>query len=316
MTPQISIIVPVLNERDNVDPLCREIDAALNGESYEIVLVDDGSTDGTTETLERLAQKTPSVRCIILARNYGQTAALAAGFKHARGELLIPIDGDGQNDPRDIPALLSKATEGYEVVSGWRKDRQDPFWLRRVPSWIANALIARVTGVPIHDFGCTLKLYRRSTIENLRLHGEMHRLLPAWCAWHGARIAEIPVQHRARWKGQSKYGLGRTMKVLLDLLTTEFIGGFLAKPSYLFGGLAFVLFLLGGACSVFVFYDKFGPDQWAPFRIPLMLAAGFLWLTGTLLLMIGLLAELIVHVYYDVTNAEPYSVRRIVERPN
>jgi glycosyltransferase involved in cell wall biosynthesis len=317
MPPELSIIIPALNESESNPTLFNEVRQALESRTYEIIFIDDGSTDGSADMIEQLAMEYPFITGILFAKNYGQTAALAAAFKEARGEIIVPLDADGQNDPRDIIRLVDKLTEGFDVVSGWRHPRRDPLLSRRIPSVLANAVIARITQVSLHDFGCTLKAYRASVLEGLRLYGEMHRFLPAWCAWRGARIAEIHVNHRPRTTGKSKYGVGRTFKVLLDLLTTRFINGYLSKPSYLFGGVGFLLYFLSFICTCIVFYDKFGPNRWPPFRIPIMLLASFLGIIATLLLMLGLLAELIVRVYYEVAGESSYRIRSIVKQlPN
>jgi glycosyltransferase involved in cell wall biosynthesis len=308
----VTVVIPVFNERENLPPLYSEIASSLKNMRHEMIFVDDGSLDGSREILRDLARQDPNVTAVLLSRNFGQTAALAAGFLAARGEIVIPLDGDGQNDPRDIPRLLEKMTEGFDVVSGWRKKRHDAFWSRRVPSALANGVISQVTGVPLHDFGCTLKAYRRSHLANLKLHGEMHRFLPAWCAWRGARITEVEVNHRPRTRGQSKYGIGRTFKVILDLLTTKFFSGYLTKPSYVFGGLGLVFYVVGTASGLLAFYDKLGPDRWPALRIPLLLLAATLGIVGTLLILMGLLAELIVHLYYEVSPQKPYEIAETV----
>jgi len=311
-THLVSVVIPVLNEYENLSPLRAEIASSLKNVPHEIIFVDDGSSDGSREELQRFARQSPNVTTILLSKNFGQTAALAAGFQQARGGIVIPLDADGQNDPHDIPRLLEKIAEGYDVVSGWRRKRHDALWSRRVPSALANAVIAKVTGVSLHDFGCTLKAYRRSSLSTLRLYGEMHRFLPAWCAWRGARVAEIEVNHRARIRGQSKYGIGRTFKVLLDLLTTKFFSGYLTKPSYLFGGLGLAFYMVGAGAGILTFYDKLGPDRWPKLRIPLLLLTATLGIVGTLLLLMGLLAELIVRLYYEMTSEKPYQIREIV----
>jgi glycosyltransferase involved in cell wall biosynthesis len=306
---ELSLVIPVLNERDSLPALFTEIGAALHNIPHEIILIDDGSTDGSDQEIARLARQNNHVRAIFFTKNFGQTAALAAGFGEARGAVIVPMDADGQNDPQDIPRLLQKLSEGYDVVSGWRYPRRDPFFSRRLPSAIANIVISKITGVSLHDYGCTLKAYRRSVLENLRLYGEMHRFLPAWCAWKGAKMAELKVHHRPRLQGHSKYNIFRTAKVLLDLLTTKFISGYLSKPSYMFGGLAILFYLIGGLSGVFVFYDKFGPDRWVLYRIPLLLLSVLLAVVGTLLLMMGLIAELIVRLYYELTAEKPFVIR-------
>src|SRR5919106_921165 len=235
--PYVSIVVPIFNEVDNIPFLYLGISSAMDrsGYSWEVVFVDDGSTDGTTSVLKNLHAQHTGVRIVELRRNFGQTAAMAAGFDHARGEIIIAMDGDLQNDPKDIPRLIEKLDEGYDVVSGWRADRQDGFWLRKLPSRIANWLISRTTGTHLHDYGCTLKAYRAEMIKELRLYGEMHRFIPALMGGNGARIAELPVNHHARRYGRSKYGLSRTVRVIFDLMTVKFWLSFLTRPLQIFG---------------------------------------------------------------------------------
>lgn len=311
----VSLVIPVFNERENLQPLYQDICQHLKEKAYEIIFIDDGSTDGSTQEIETLAKKDKNVKAIFFAKNFGQTAALAAGFEKAQGDIIVPLDADRQNDPADIPKLLQKIAEGYDVASGWRKKREDPFWSRRFPSILANSIISSVTGVHLHDFGCTLKAYRRSSLEKIRLYGEMHRFLPAWCAWRGAKITEVEVHHLPRTKGRSKYGLGRTFKVVLDLLTTKFISGYLTKPSYFFGGLGLLFYLTGALSGGVAFYDKLGPDRWPALRIPLLLLAGFLGVVGTFLLLMGLIAELIVRLYYEISREKPYQIKRTLSLP-
>lgn len=312
MNLSLSVVVPVFDERGNLAPLVAAIHKSLSGLSYEVILVDDGSTDGSSAELERLVKTHPHMTAIFLARRYGQTSALAAGFKEARGEFIAALDADGQNDPEDIRRLMAQTDQGFDVVSGWREQRQDPFWSRRLPSWVANRIIAWTTGVPLHDFGCTLKIYRRSALEGLRLYGEMHRLLPAWCVWRGARITEIPVQHHPRTQGRSKYGMGRTFKVLLDLFTAKFIGSYFTKPNYVFGGFAFVLYCIALLSALIAFYDKLGPNAWPALRVPLLLLTCLAGIVGTLLMLMGLIAEMLVRVYYEITDEYPYRTRQVL----
>ena len=237
-TIDLSVLIPVFNEVDNVEPLHAELDAVLRPRSlrYELIFVDDGSTDGTTAKLDAIQRRDPDhVRVMRLRRNCGQTAALSAALDQARGEILIPIDGDRQNDPADIPLLLEKIDEGYDVVSGWRKQRHDAFITRKIPSWLANRLVARLSGVPLHDFGCTLKAYRRRVLEGVRLYGEMHRFIPIFAAWQGGRVIELVVNHRPRTAGRTKYGLGRTFNVVLDLILIRFLQRYSQRPLHFFG---------------------------------------------------------------------------------
>ena len=247
MSLDLSVVVPVYNEADNLEPLHAEITLALThlGRSYEVVYIDDGSTDGSFAVLGALQRRDPHVVAVRFPRNYGQTAALAAGFDHASGEVLVAMDADGQNDPADIPALLAKCDEGFDVVAGWRLPRQDPLLSRRVPSVIANGLIGLITGVRLHDYGCTLKVMRHDVVRGLRLYGEMHRFIPALADDLGARIAEVQVHHRPRRAGVSKYGLGRTIRVLLDLITVKFLSSYSTRPIQVFGGIGLACGLVG-----------------------------------------------------------------------
>jgi len=260
--PAISIVVPVYNEEDNISPLYRKIREACEalGKPYEIVFVDDGSRDRTFERLRGIHNYNARVKVIRFRKNYGQTAAMAAGFEHAQGEVIISMDGDLQNDPADIPRLLAKLEEGYDVVCGWRKERKDKLISRRIPSVVANWLIGKITGVPIHDNGCSLKAYRASIIKNVTLYGELHRFIPAMSTISGARIAEIEVNHHQRRFGRSKYGIGRVWRVALDIITVKMIISFASRPALWFGLLGFPLFLLG-TCTLFVaggmYYGQF-----------------------------------------------------------
>lgn len=306
--PELSIVVPMYEEEDNVQGLHDALVAGLRGleRTYEVVVVDDGSRDDTYAVLARLAAVDERVKIIRLRRNYGQTAAMAAGFDHARGRVIIPMDGDLQNDPADIPLLLEKIDEGYDVVSGWRHDRQDGF-LRRLPSRMANWLIGRVTGVRLHDYGCTLKAYRAEIVEETRLYGEMHRFLPALAHQAGARITEVPVRHHPRVAGRSKYGLGRTLKVLLDLLTVKFLS-VSTKPSYVFGGSGLVLCFLGSLFVAWTAYQRIVNDVFA-YRQPSLLVGVFLFTIGLNMILLGLLAELIMRTYHESQAKPVYLVR-------
>ena len=235
---KVSVVVPLLNEQDNIQPLYQQLTQTLSNKyDYEIIFIDDGSTDNSLNILRGLQKSDPKLRVISFRRNFGQTAALSAGFEHAKGDIIIAIDADLQNDPADIPKMIDKLNEGFDVVSGWRKKRHDKAITRLLPSKIANWLISKSTGVKLHDFGCTLKAYRKEVLTQTRLYGEMHRFIPALASWSGAKIAEMVVNHRPRTAGVAKYGLGRTWKVMLDLITVEFLGSFSTKPIYIFGGL-------------------------------------------------------------------------------
>jgi glycosyltransferase involved in cell wall biosynthesis len=302
----ISILIPIYNEEGNVKPLVDSISRACAAFKHEIILIDDGSTDGTPSEIEAIAAANSSVRFLQLKRNFGQTAALAAGIDHAQGDVIIPMDGDGQNDPADIPRLLEKMKEGYDVVSGWRKDRQDAFLNRVLPSKIANALISGISGVHLHDYGCSLKAYHRSVIKHLQLSGEMHRFLAAWCVWQGGKVAEIVVTHHPRVRGQSKYGIFRTVKVIIDLITLKFFSGFITKPNYLFSGVGLVSFVLSLAAAVYAVYDKFGPNHYPLYRIPLLLTSVFFGLSALFLILMGVLSEVLARLYFSVSQQKPY----------
>jgi len=270
----ISIVIPILNERENVRELVLGIDQVMkkSRETFEILLVDDGSTAGTLEELEKLQDEIAVMKVIQLRRNFGQTAAMAAGFDHARGMIIVPMDGDLQNDPADIPRLVAKIREGYDVVSGWRRDRQDKLLTRKVPSWIANRLIGFLTGVRLHDYGCSLKAYHREIIDQIHLYGEMHRFIPAIATWSGAKVTELEVNHRPRLRGRSKYGLNRIFKVLLDLMTVKFLGDFSTKPLHVFGGIGFICMFLAIISGGVVLYQKYiSPIHLAMNRNPLLI---------------------------------------------
>ena len=306
----LSIVVPVHDEEDNVTPLYEALSKALKalGRPYEIIVVDDGSRDDTYQRLARLADADETFKLIKLRRNFGQTAAMAAGFDHAVGDIVIPMDGDLQNDPADIGRLLDKLDEGYDVVSGWRKDRQDSA-VRRLPSRMANWLIGRVTGVRLHDYGCTLKAYRADVVAETRLYGEMHRFLPALAAQTGARVAEIPVLHHPRVSGRSKYGLRRTFKVLLDLLTVKFLS-VSTKPSYVFGGSGAILCFLGSLFILWTAYERLVNGIFV-YRQPSLLVGVFLFMIGFNLIFLGLLAELIVRTYHESQSKPTYLIREL-----
>jgi glycosyltransferase involved in cell wall biosynthesis len=306
---ELSIVVPVYDEEESVEELYRAVTAACSelGRPYEIVIVDDGSKDETYAVLERLAAEDGRLKLIQFGRNFGQTAAMSAGFDHAQGAVIIPMDGDLQNDPADIPLLLAKLEEGYDVVSGWRRNRQDNF-VRRIPSRAANWLIGRVTGVRLHDYGCTMKAYRARVVRETRLYGEMHRFLPALAYLEGARITEMPVRHHPRRFGRSKYGIRRTAKVLLDLMTVKFLSSYATKPIYLFGGSGFLLCLGGVAAGGLALYQKYANGVYV-YRNPVILIAVFLFLLGTTFILMGLLAELVIRTYHESQEKPIYRVR-------
>jgi glycosyltransferase involved in cell wall biosynthesis len=315
--PDLSVVVPLFNEEENVRPLYEELVAELKklGKRYEVLFVDDGSTDGTRGILEALAKSDPALTVVRFRRNFGQTAALSAGIERARGKVIVPMDGDLQNDPADIGKLLAVMEKhGFECVSGWRADRQDKAVTRRFPSMVANWLISRVSGIALHDYGCTMKAYRAEVIEGVRLYGEMHRFIPIYAAWQGARVTELKVNHRARRFGKSKYGLNRIFKVFLDLLLVRFLFQYITKPIYVFGGFGLVAIggsvLSGGATIALKLLHI--RDFVAT---PLPLLTAMLFLVGFLSLLMGLLAELVVRTYYESQDKRPYLVAEVLNPP-
>jgi len=309
-TLDISVIIPFLNEEENLPELYAKLNAVLPklNRSYEILFIDDGSSDSGSEIVKRMAETDSQVKLIRFTRNFGQTAAMSAGFKLGRGRYYITIDADNQNDPNDIPKLLAKIDEGYNVVSGWRKDRKDDFLSRTLPSRFANWLISRVTGVKLMDYGCTLKVYEAQYVDAYDLYGEMHRFIPAYAKMAGAKITEVPVNHLPRTKGESKYGISRTFKVILDLLTVKFLGSFATKPLYLFGGLGMILNGLAVLLGFFVLYEKFFMDIFAH-KNPLLLLAVLFAVLGVMLVMMGLIAELLVRIYHESQGKPIYLVK-------
>jgi glycosyltransferase involved in cell wall biosynthesis len=307
--PEISLFLPVLNEEPNLRPLHVKIDEALAALSRtaEVIYVDDGSTDGSLAVLRELAARDPRVRVVALRRNYGQTAAMAAGIDAARGAILIPMDADMQNDPTDIIRLLEKLDEGFDVVSGWRKERQDKMVTRKIPSMIANKIISFIGGVPLHDYGCSLKAYRREFLKDVRLYGEMHRFIPIYASWVGARVAEIPVRHHARTMGKSKYGLSRTFKVMLDLMTIKFMASYHTKPIYVFGMFGMLSLLVSAAASVWAVLRKLGGESFI--RNPLLVVAIVMFAVGIQFILMGLLAEMLVRTYHESQAKSIYAVR-------
>jgi len=317
-TTEVSVVVPLLNEQDNISPLYEQITQTLAGKfNYEIIFVDDGSSDNSFTILTQLQKADNKVRVIRFRKNFGQTAALSAGFTHARGKIIVAIDADLQNDPADIPLIIAKLNEGFDVVSGWRKKRHDNAITRLLPSIIANWLIAKITGVKLHDFGCTLKVYRREVLAETKLYGEMHRFIPALASWSGARIAEMVVNHRPRTAGAAKYGLGRTMKVILDLITVKFLGSFSTKPIYIFGGLGLVSALGAVAFGLTVLYQKFISEPALSMnRNPLLVLTAVLITATIQFILMGLLAELLVRTYHESQNRPTYVIKELLESPD
>lgn len=311
---ELSIVVPVYNEEKNLPLLYEAILDAMKGykKCWEIVFVDDGSSDASLQVLETLAEKNPQhVKVVALRRNFGQTAAIAAGIDHSPGSIIVMLDADMQNDPADIPMMLSKLDEGYDLVSGWRKDRKDTFINRTLPSKLANGLISRVTGVHLHDYGCTLKAYRREVITGFRLYGEMHRFIPVYANRFGARIIEVPVHHHPRKFGKTKYGLERTVKVLLDLFTVKFLISYSSKPIYLFGGAGIVMAGISSALLLFLFIRR----VWFLVSVtqsPLFLISVITGLMGFQSIMMGLIAELLIRTYHESQGKPIYNVRKVI----
>ncbi len=305
----ISVVIPAYNEEESLPLLYDKLKESLDklNTDYEIIIVDDGSTDRTPQILKELAQKDEKVKVIRFRRNFGQTAAMYAGFEHARGEVIITMDADLQNDPQDIPLLLEKIKEGYDIVSGWRKNRQDPLVSRKIPSRIANWIISKVTGVYLHDYGCTLKAYRRDIAKRYRLYGDMHRFLPALAKRFGAKITEVPVRHHPRRFGTSKYGIGRTVRVILDIFLVKFLNEYITRPLYVFGGVGFGLLSLGFILGLYLSFLKLFTGASIGNR-PLLLLSVLLILSGIQLISTGVVAELIVRTYYESRNEKPYII--------
>ena len=316
MVPDLSVVVPLRNEAPNVAELHRELTEALerSGRTYELVLVDDGSTDDTFGVLATLQASDARLRLIRLRRNFGQTAAFAAGIAHARGRLIVTSDGDLQNDPRDIPPMVEKLEQGYDIVCGWRRHRKDPFLTRRVPSMIANQLISSMTGVHLHDYGCSLKVFRAEVIKPLKLYGEMHRFIPAIASQQGVKIAEVTVNHRARRHGSSNYGLSRTVRVMLDLVTVKFLLSYSTRPLQIFGLVGLLMGAVGVAMAGWLGYVRLFAGQAIADR-PLLLLSILLIFTGVQLLTLGLLAELQARTYHESQDKPTYFVRDILESP-
>ncbi len=310
----LSLVIPVYNEELNLDPLFSAICGAMEkvGKSWEVIFVDDGSTDGSLAILRRLAQQGPEhVRVIVFRRNFGQTAAISAGLDYSRGDIIVLLDADLQNDPGDIPLLLEKLDEGYDVVSGWRKARRDNALTRTLPSVVANALISWVTGVHLHDYGCTLKAYRREALEGFRLYGEMHRFIPVFAHSVGARITEVPVQHHARVHGRAKYGLDRTLKVILDLMTAKFLLNYSHKPMRLFGGAGLALIAGGSAVLLYLFVRR-SVSSVSVLGSPLFQLAIMVLILGFQSILMGLMAELLARTYHESQKKLTYTVREVL----
>jgi len=317
--PEVSVFLPVFNEEPNLRPLHVKLDEALKTlkRTAEIIYVDDGSTDGSLNVLREIAALDDRVRVVALRRNYGQTAAMAAGIDAASGDVLIPMDADMQNDPADIVRLLDKLDEGYDVVSGWRKNRQDKMVTRKIPSMIANRLISWIGEVPLHDYGCSLKAYRRESLEDVKLYGEMHRFIPIYAAWAGARVTELPVTHHARTMGKSKYGLSRTVKVVFDLITIKFMASYQTKPLYLFGWAGLLTFAVSFLSALLAFSMKLlsWPHHADFIQTPLPVVSLVTLVLGVQLFLMGLLAEMMVRTYHESQAKSIYAVREKIGIP-
>ena len=312
----LSVIIPAKNEERNLLPLIERLFAALHGigRPFEVIVVNDGSTDGSLRVLRDLVASHRELRVIDLARNYGQTSAMMAGFSHACGHIIVPIDADLQNDPADIARLLIKLEEGYDVVSGWRKERQDATIRRNLVSRIANVIISRLSGVHLHDYGCTLKAYRRDVIGPVRLYGEMHRFVPIYASWYGARIAEVPVNHSPRLHGKSHYGLERILKVVLDLIVVRFLDRWLGKPIYIFGGFGVLCFVVAVISFVYMLWLKFF-DHVSMIQTPLPLLVVMSIMIGVMSIGLGLVAEIMVRTYFESQGKNTYHIRELINFP-
>ncbi len=306
----LSIVIPIFNEEENINILYTSIMEMLNKNNLiaEIIFVNDGSSDNSLKELEKISVKDDNIKIINFRRNYGQTAAMSAGIDHSSGDLIIPMDGDNQNDPNDIPRLINKINEGFDVVSGWRKDRKDKKLSRIIPSIIANRVISKIGGVPLHDYGCSLKAYKREVIKDVKLYGEMHRFIPIYASWQGAKVAELVVNHHPRRFGKTKYGINRTFKVLLDLILIKFMEVYMQKPIYLFGGFAMINLFMAIISFVVMIYFKFlGGKSFVQTPLPQIVILFFL--VGVLSLFIGFLSEIMMRTYYESQGQRSYSIK-------
>ena len=304
-----SIIIPIYNEEDNILKLSESIINSLSNFDYEVLFINDGSTDNSENIIEKLADNYSNIYLINLRRNYGQTAAIQAGFDHSNGDIVIPMDGDMQNDPKDIPILIDKIHEGYDVVSGWRKERLDKKLTRIIPSKIANHLISKISGLHLHDYGCTLKAYKKEVLNDIKLYGEMHRFIPIYASWEGAKVTEIPVRHHARTAGKTKYGLSRIPKVILDILVIRFFDKSLDRPIHLFGKFGLFLFFIAFVLSLLAIYLKIFINI-SFILTPLPLLVVFFSMSGLLCIFIGLLAEIQSRIYFESIGRPPYLIKQ------
>ena len=304
-----SIIIPIYNEEDNIIKLSESILSSLSNLDYEVIFINDGSTDNSENRIEELTKKYSNISLINLRRNYGQTAAMQAGFDHSNGDIVIPMDGDMQNDPNDIPKLIQKINEGYDVVSGWRKERLDKKYTRIIPSKIANHLISKISGLHLHDYGCTLKAYKKEVLNDIKLYGEMHRFIPIYASWEGAKVTEIPVIHHARTAGKTKYGLSRIPKVILDILVIRFFDKSLDRPIHLFGKFGLFMFFLAVVLSLLALFLKIFMNI-SFILTPLPLLVVFFAMSGLLCIFIGLLAEIQSRIYFESIGRPPYLIKQ------
>lgn len=310
-TTELSIVIPVYNEAESINELYRKLTNVLVkiNKTYEIIFIDDGSNDLSSNVIKNIRRHDKKVNLIVFLRNYGQTAAMSAGFDYSKGKIIVTIDSDLQNDPRDIPKLINKLNEGYGVVSGWRKERhKESILARMIPSVLANKLISFLLGLELHDFGCTLKAYKREYVKPLKLYGEMHRFIPAYAMWLGAKVTEIPISYSVRKHGKSKYNIMRTYKVILDLLTVKFLEKFITKPIYVFGVLGFLSFLAGVFSVIILVYNKVSRGV-SMIQSPILLLSALFVILGTMFLCMGLLAELLVRTYYESQDKKAYVVK-------
>ncbi len=310
---ELSVIVPLYNETENIDDVYKTLLSAIEpiGRTFELIMIDDGSLDSTVDKLKIIANNDKRVKAVLFARNFGQTAALSAGIDKAEGDIIITIDGDLQNDPNDIPMMLKKIDEGYDVVSGWRKSRKDRYLTRILPSQAANAFISKVSGVKLHDYGCTLKTYRKEVIKKVRLYGEMHRFIPIYACWHTNKLIEVPVNHFPRKRGKSKYGMERILKVLLDLIVVKFLSKYSQKPIYIFGGVGIISIILGFVIGIYAVYLKLFANT-SLIQTPLPNLCVLLFVLGFNSILLGLLAELSVRTYYEAQNKPTYVIKETI----
>jgi glycosyltransferase involved in cell wall biosynthesis len=315
--PELSVVIPLYNEAENIEPLYTELSAALGeiGRTYEVIVVDDGSRDDSFARLKATHEKDPRWRVIRFRRNFGQTAGFSAGFDAARGEIVITIDADLQNDPRDIPKLLARMNDGYDIVSGWRMERKEPFLSRRLPSMMANRMISGATGVVLHDYGCSLKAYRSEVVKNVRLYGELHRFIPAVASSMGVTVSEVPVNDRERQFGSSKYGISRTFKVLLDLITVRYMLDYANRPLRIFGAVGLGMAALGILIGIYLTVVKLALGQEIGNR-PLLLLAVLLVILGVQMISMGLLAEMVMRTYHEIQNKPIYVIRESLDAPD